>query len=422
MKPDGTPNFGAANGPISEDCLQLNVFAPKAKARKGPAPVMVWIHGGGNTAGAGWIYDGQAFARDGIVLVTVNYRLGPLGFFAHPALTREAGSQAPLGNYGLMDQIAALEWVKRNIAAFGGDPNDVTLFGESAGGSDVLALLATPKAWPLFQKAIVESGGGMATAPNLIQAERDGAARATKAGLPGAGATVEQLRALPVETLVAKAWDGLYTPIVDGRLTPLTIERAFAEGAVADVPLIIGANSGEDSLMALFGRPPEAIAATAPPSLRRVYPADPDKAGRDIFGDWLMVAPARWVAGKAADGQPAWLYHFSYVGARFRDAGVTRAAHAAEIQYVFEYWGRRTPMSEVSDEDRAMARLIHGCWTAFARTGRPDCPSGEAWPAYDPRSDKLMEFGRASGVRTRFRKPQLDATEAVAFRRPEDSN
>ena len=422
MKPDGTPNFGAANGPISEDCLQLNVFAPGAEARKGPAPVMVWIHGGGNTAGAAWIYDGQAFARDGIVLVTVNYRLGPLGFFAHPALTKEAGSQAPLGDYGLMDQIAALEWVKRNIAAFGGDPGDVTLFGESAGGSDVLALLATPRAWPLFQKAIVESGGGMSPSPNLIQAEREGAERATKAGLPGAEATVEQLRALPVEAIVSKAWDGLYSPIVDGRLMPFSAERAFADGQVADLPLIIGANSGEDSLMALFGRPPETVAATAPPALRRAYPADPDKAGRDIFGDWLMVAPARWIAGKAAGGQPAWLYHFSYVGTRFRDAGVTRAAHAAEIQYVFEYWGRRTPMNAVSDEDKAMASLMHGCWAAFASTGRPDCPSGETWPAYDPKTDQLMEFGQTSGVRTRFRKPQLDATEAVALRRLERAN
>jgi para-nitrobenzyl esterase len=417
MKPDGAPNSGAANGSISEDCLQLNVFAPRREARKGPAPVMVWIHGGANAYGAAWVYDGQAFARDGVVVVTVNYRVGPLGFFAHPALTREAAPDAPLGSYGVMDQIAALEWVKRNITAFGGDPANVTVFGESAGGSNTLALLTTPRARGLFHKAIVQSGGGWAKAPDLAEAEAQGAERASAVGLPGAEASAAELRAVPVEALVEKAWKGMYSPIVDGRLTSRTISRAFADGAAADVPLIIGANSGEDSLIGLFGQGPVAIAVRAPPRLRSAYPADPALAGRDIFGDWIMVAPARWIAARASGGQPAWLYHFSYVGARFRPQGVTRAAHAAEIQYVFEYWGRRTPMSAVSEDDRAMAALMHGCWVAFARTGRPDCPSGEAWPAYDPKTDKLLEFGQTSGVRQGFRKRELDATQAVELRR-----
>jgi para-nitrobenzyl esterase len=417
MKPDGTPNLGAANGRTSEDCLQLNVFAPRAEARKGPAPVMVWIHGGGNSTGAAWVYDGQAFARDGVVLVTVNYRVGPLGFFAHPALTKEAAPDAPLGAYGVMDQIAALEWVKRNIPAFGGDPGNVTVFGESAGGSNTLALLTTPRARGLFHKAIVESGGGWAPAPDLAEAEAQGAERATALGLPGAGATAVQLRAVPVEAIIAKAWKGMYPIIVDGRLTPRTISQAFAFGQAADLPLIIGANSGEDSLLATFGQTPEQVAAKAPPRLRKAYPPNSAEAGREIFGDWIMVGPARWIAAKASGGKPAWLYHFSYVGSRFRPMGVTRAAHAAEIQYVFEYWGRRTPMSAVSDEDKAMASLVHGCWVAFARTGRPDCPSGPKWPAYDPRRDELMEFGQASGVRRGFRKRQLDATQAVELRR-----
>ena len=158
---DGSPNEGGASGSFSEDCLYLNVWAPPAAVRdpKG-APVMVWIHGGGNVVGAGSLgaYDGSAFARDGVILVTLNYRLGVLGFFAHPALTKAAASGEPLVSYGLMDQIAALQWVKRNIAAFGGDPSNVTLFGESAGGADTLALMATPMARGLFAKAIVESG------------------------------------------------------------------------------------------------------------------------------------------------------------------------------------------------------------------------------------------------------------------------
>ncbi|MCI3134402.1 carboxylesterase family protein [Phenylobacterium aquaticum] len=128
-----------------------------------------------------------------------------------------------------------------------------------------------------------------------------------------------------------------------------------------------------------------------------------------------MGAPARWVAARAAGGQPAWLYHFSYVGSRYRPA-VTRAFHAAEIQYVFEYWGRRTPMSLVSDEDKAMATLMHSCWVAFAKTGQPTCASGPAWPAYDPKTDQLMEFGNGNGVRTHFLKPRLDIQDAVGLR------
>src|SRR6185437_6797506 len=157
MNANGTPNSGGANGPTSEDCLQLNVFAPKGA--KG-APVMVWIHGGGHRTGAGWIYGGQNFARDGVVVVTINYRLGALGYFAHPAIDASARPGDPVGNYGLMDQIAALKWVQRNIAAFGGDPNNVTVFGESAGGMSTLALLATPAARGLYRKAVVESGAG----------------------------------------------------------------------------------------------------------------------------------------------------------------------------------------------------------------------------------------------------------------------
>ena len=157
MRADGAPNLGSANGPMSEDCLQLNVFAPKG-ARK--APVMVWLHGGSHRYGAGWIYDGANFARDGVVLVAINYRLGPLGSFTHPALTKAAKPGEALGNYGLMDQIAALEWVKRNIKTFGGDPGNVTVFGESAGGASTLALMATRSSKGLYQKAVVQSGGG----------------------------------------------------------------------------------------------------------------------------------------------------------------------------------------------------------------------------------------------------------------------
>ncbi|OYW90081.1 MAG: hypothetical protein B7Z13_15495 [Caulobacterales bacterium 32-67-6] len=383
MREDGAPNAGGANGPMSEDCLQLNVFAPLYRPDAKPAPVMVWIHGGSHRTGAGWVYDGQNFARDGVVLVAINYRLGPLGYFAHPTLTRATGAKAPLGSYGLMDQIAALRWVQRNIAAFGGDPTNVTVFGESAGGMSTLALLAAPQAKGLFHKAIVQSGGGWFEPDSLAAREKIGITAAEKLDLPA-----------------------------DGRLLPRTATQAFAAGAETDVPMIIGWNNGEDSLLGGPGGGAK-FAADLPPMAKSFYEeaaAEGDEAlGRAVFTDRVFGAPARWVARQGADGAPVFLYHFSYVGDRFRRV-LTRAHHAAEIQYVFEYWGRRTPDSVVSDEDRAMASLMHGCWVGFARTGAPTC-EGQDWPAYDPASDQLLEFGAETGVRQGFGRPQLDALE-----------
>lgn len=411
MNADGTPNSGGANGPTSEDCLQLNVFAPKdARGRAGTAPVMVWLHGGAHRTGAGWIYDGSNFARDGVVVVTINYRLGALGYFAHPALTAAAGSEA-VGNYGLMDQIAALRWVQRNIAKFGGDPQNVTVFGESAGGMSTLALLATPEAKGLYRKAIVQSGLGWFEPQTLAEHERAGAEALTKAGI--AAATAEDLRALSADRLVAVSLP--FAPFTDGKVMTETATQALARGRFADVPMIIGWNSGEDSLMGPRPLRPEAL-SQIPPAARAVYGEEAaegdERLARALFTDRLFGGPARWVAAQAAPGHPAWLYHFSYVATRMRPK-VTTAAHAAEIPYVWEYWGRRTPMSVVSDEDKAMAALIHACWVAFAKAGKPQCGS-EEWPAYDS-SDRLMEFGAESGVRTGFRKGRLDAVQAVVL-------
>jgi para-nitrobenzyl esterase len=409
MNADGTPNGGGANGPVSEDCLQLNVFTPKNA--KG-APVMVWIHGGSHRTGAGWVYDGSNFARDGVVVVTINYRLGPLGYFAHPAITKAAGSQA-VGNYGLMDQIAALQWVQRNIRSFGGDPRNVTVFGESAGGMSILALLATPSARGLYQKAIVQSGLGWFEPRTLADKEKEGAAALEKLGVP-ATATAADLRALPLEKLTPI--NANYAPFTDGRLMTETATQALARGRFDDVPLIIGWNSGEDSLMGPSPLP-QARIGTIPAAARSLYKeeaaAGDERLARAIFTDRVFGGPARWVAAKAAPGRPAWLYHFSYVATRMRP-GVTTAAHAAEIPYVFEYWGRRTPMSVVSEEDKRIAALMHACWVAFAKAGTPRC-GGEAWPAYDPARDQLMEFGGSSGVRANFRKTHFDAQQALAL-------
>ncbi|HEX4199712.1 MAG TPA: carboxylesterase family protein [Caulobacteraceae bacterium] len=408
VDPSGHPNGGGYAGPTSEDCLNLNVFAPVGAHR---APVMVWIFGGGNSAGANSIApnDGTAFARDGVILVSVNYRLGALGFFAHPALTRAAGPAEPLGSYGTMDQIAALKWVRRNIKAFGGDPDNVTIFGESAGGWDTLTLMATPAARGLFAKATVQSGGGWSAPVSLAAAEADGVAMAKTLGLPE-DATAGQLRALPVEALVGA--HGRFNPIVDGRLITENATQAFARGDQAPVPLIIGSNSWEASLLPPAGY--AAYLAGASPATRAAYA---DQAGDDarlaqaLFTDAAMGAPARWIAARASAKAPAWLYYFSYVRV-VRRGKIPGANHTSENPYVFDsQMGIPNYSNEIVDDDRALARVMHSCWVAFAKTGVPACSGAPAWPAYTPASDRLMEFGITTGARQHFRKPQLDAQE-----------
>ena len=410
---DGKPNEGGAFGATSEDCLFLNVWAPKT-AKK--APVMLWIHGGSNALGAGSLgaYDGSAFVRDGVIVVTINYRLGLLGFFAHPALTKAAAPDEPLVGYGVMDQIAALKWVQRNIAAFGGDPANVTVAGESAGGVDILTLMASPLAKGLFAKAIVESGGGWSPPDTLSAQESKGVAAAKKAGAP-ADATLDQLRALPVSALVGRDKPGVGVA-VDGRLLKESPSQAFAAGHVVDAPLLIGTNSFEASLMSAIKVPASVLLFTIPGSVKAVY-AD-QKTAEDkahaIFTDAYLGAPARWIATETARGRPAYLYHFSYVLDAQR-ATSPGAAHASEIPYVFASWGTmgalRPPVT-LTAQDLAMTQLVHACWVAFAKTGAPRCGSGPDWPAYTPANDTLMEFDVSSGPRQHFRKVQWDAQEA----------
>ena len=411
VDPGGRPNGGGYAGPTSEDCLNLNVFAPVG-ARK--APVMVWIFGGGNTAGGNSIApnDGTAFARDGVILVSVNYRLGALGFFAHPALTRAAGATEPLGSYGTMDQIAALKWVRRNIAAFGGDPDNVTIFGESAGGWDTLTLMTTPAARGLFAKATVQSGGGWSAPVSLAAAEADGVALAKTLGLPD-DASADQLRALPTQALVAA--HGRFNPIVDGRLITENATEGFARGDEARVPLIIGSNSWEASLLPPSGYAAYLAAASA--QTKTAYAAEaPDDArlAQAMFTDSAMGAPARWIAARQSAKAPAWLYYFSYVRV-VRRGKIPGANHTSENPYVFDsQMGIPNYAAEIVDDDRALAATMHSCWVAFAKTGAPTCTGAPAWPAYAPGSDRLMEFGLTTGMREHFRKPQLDAQDRTA--------
>ena len=386
----GRPNLGGYAGPTSEDCLTLNVTAPRNARR---APVVVWVFGGGNFAGASSIpsYDGRQFARDGVIVVSMNYRLGPLGFFAHPALTAEAPAAQPLNNYGLMDQIAALAWVKRNIAAFGGDPGNVTLAGESAGGADVLDLLTIPQAWTLFNRAIVESGGGWGAPVSLARREAEGADLASRLGLPGPAATARQLRALGVADLIAKG-EGDGGVAVDGRLMRESATQAFARGHFYAAPLIVGSNSNEASLIERPGKPLVEDARAA-------------------FNDKVMGAPARWLAARMSGRAPTWLYYFSYVPERQRGKR-PGANHASEIVFFFDSVDQipgRTPL--ITASERAEVKLAHACFVAFASSGRPACAG---WPQYTRASDQLLEFGDPPAVRSHFRKPQLDAQEEAA--------
>jgi para-nitrobenzyl esterase len=409
----GVPNEGGYAGPISEDCLSLDVTAPPGASK---APVMVWIFGGGNISGATDLpsYDSANFARDGVIVVAMNYRLGPLGFFAHPALTAEAPPGAPLANYGLMDQVAALRWVRRNIAAFGGDPDNVTLFGESAGGEDVLALMTIPTARGLFQKAIVQSGAAVSTTP-LAKAEAQGIEIVRRSGSTAPAPTADDLRALPVDALLHAG--GQAAIAVDGGLVEEDVRTAFRRGDQARTPLILGWNSNEASLMRAFGITPAQWVARTPASVKAAYGAggaggDADLA-RNLFNDEVMGAPSRWFAKEQTHWRaPAWLYYFSYLPERYRPArpGVN---HASEIPYVFDSIDAIPGRAALAGpKEHAEAALAHACWVAFARLGRLDC-AGDAWKPYEPQGYVVFEFGDEPGPRVDFRKAQLDAQAAA---------
>lgn len=411
-RPDRPQSPALANQ--SEDCLNLNIWAPDNAEN---APVMVWIHGGAHRIGSGTLpyYDGTAFAEKGVVLVTINYRLGLLGYFAHPALTAEATPDELIGNYGLMDQMAALEWVRDNIAAFGGDPDNVTVFGESAGAASTIYLLTTPAAHGLFAKAIVQSGGGFQQPDTLAEQEEKGRQYAEAAGL-GANASAAELRGLSADQILEMAGpirELGFGSFIDGRLVTEPPYAAFIAGREADVPLMIGANSNEASVMRTMGVNNRAVVAAAGgrlDELREVYDAatlGDEEFVRQVMGDFTFVAPAQWVAGETADGAPSYLYHFDYVMQRRRRQS-PGASHAAEIPFVFKTLGDIPLLGRlVTDEDRAMAETVSDCWVSFAKTGTPDCGSGLTWPAYG-QNNTLMLFDTDPGAETAYREPQME--------------
>jgi len=441
----GPPPAAGAPGPpaSSEDCLFLNVWRPASATSGAKLPVMVWIHGGGFVFGSGSfpMTSGAQFAKHGVVLVSLNYRLGRFGFFAFPALSRERPDEAK-GNYAYMDQIAALQWVKRNIAAFGGDPSNVTIFGFSAGGVSVHSLLASPMARGLFQKAIAESGGSrdsVLTArpmredgvdPNYpVSAETIGLTFARSMRIEGTDpAALASLRALSAEQVLrgAPAPPGTNapsietTPILDGKLVTETAETAYKARRQPRVPLLLGSNSADtagnrikattkEQLFARYGQWSAQAKAAYDPDGSADLAALIAKANDD-FG---QAEPARFAANAfAAKGSPVYLYRFSYVQTAAREQARAGAPHGGEIAFVFDTLSAGRGGAP-SPEDQAVARMAQSYWVNFARTGDPNGPGLPAWPRHDPGKDVIFDFRAdgSAGAGPDPRKARLDVTQ-----------
>ncbi len=395
---------GEAPPTVSEDCLYLNIWSP-AKTPGERLPVIVWIYGGGYVNGSASmpLYWGDQLAHKGVILVTIAYRLGPLGFLAHPDLTRESPHQSS-GNYGLMDQIAALEWIQRNIAVFGGDPKTITIAGQSSGAISVSILMSSPRAKGLFQRAIGESGGlfePLQLAPKylLTNAERDGEKYATSLG----ATSLEELRRLPATKLSADA-GGVSHPVIEPYVLPASPYETFTSGRQNDVPLLIGSNADEARALvdvthvtaATFDSDIARSFGPLPPPLVAAYPHGTDVEARqaqldlerDLRFGWDMWAWARLQAGTG--NSPVYYYSFRQkppfpAGSVYEGWG---ASHFAELWYVFEHldqepW-RWTPA------DRKVAEEMSSYWVNFAKSGDPNGPGLPQWPKFSSADSKVL--------------------------------
>ena len=400
-------------GPMGEDCLTLNVWTPGTAGAT--RPVMVWIHGGALVFGAGSQapYAGNALAERGAVVVTLNYRLGPLGFFDHPALAAGSGGDV---NFGLLDQVAALKWVRDNIAAFGGDPGNVTIFGESAGGQSVLALFASPKARGLFQRGIAQSPYGIPS-HTRAKARAVSVEIASASGLDGSRATGEQLRAIPAERLSqAGAIKGnSLAPgfAVGDTALPQPILEAFQQSRQAKLPLIIGSNSDEATVATAFGLDPAAVVERLGAGrilLKPLYPGVSDDAelGRQAIRDLVFTAFARRIAYLHSQRAPTWRYYFNHVqdGLRPAPAGV---GHGGEIVYVMGTADAcRCLAVPFSTADRKVSRDIGDYWFAFARNGVPAAAGAPAWPKDSAKRAQVLEFADTPTPRANFMQARLN--------------
>lgn len=396
----GTPHiYSDALGATSEDCLSLNIWAP-ATARA--APVIVWIHGGSLVSGSSKerLYDGARLAAEGVVVVSINYRLGVLGFLAHPDLSAESPVGVS-GNYGLMDQIQALQWVQRNIAAFGGDPANVTIAGESAGGLSVIYLMASPPARGLFARAIAQSAYMIST-PELKQA-RFGMPAAETAGTSLArvlqAPSLRVLRSMDPQTITDQAALAGFASfgVVDGQLLPAQMVDVFERGEQAPVPVLAGFNSGEIRSLRFLAPPTPSSAAEYERVIRdrygdladdflRLYPASDMgesilAASRDALYGWTAE---RMVRNQTALGQPSFLYLFDH-GYPAMDAAGLHSFHASELPYTFGRLDRTPPLwPRIPDTavESGLSDVMIDYWTSFARTGAPAAAGGPEWAAF----------------------------------------
>ncbi len=446
------PNAPKMNPNSSEDCLFLNVWKPASSTAKSKLPVMVWIHGGGFTGGSGSDAQnyGHSLNKNGVILVNINYRLGRMGYFAHPALSKEHPDELK-GNYGYMDQIAALQWVQKNIAAFGGDPNNVTIFGFSAGGVSVHSLLTIPTAKGLFHKVISHSGGGRdgvltgrpinkedADIFYKISAETIGKNFAQSKGIEGTDAiALAKLRAMPADSIIDGGRETagpngprIYSgPIFDGKLVTQTAETAYLAGIQPKMPLMIGNCSAEiggafvsnaktkEELFASFGD----LEAEA----KLAYDADGSKTFNEVIAkfntDWAWGEPARMAAlATLAKGSSAYVFQFGYVPTAAQQRSPYGAGHGSDISFAFNTlkarWGSQ---GEPTDTEKELARVMCAYWANFAKTGKPNGEGLPNWELYNKESQNMLDVELDGKIVAKPdpRKARFDVVEkAVKYR------
>ena len=430
--------FGDINGrgkEMSEDCLYLTVWTP-AKSSGQPLPVYLWFYGGGFAAGSADEprYDAESFARRGIVAVNVNYRLGVFGFMAHPELTRESGRQAS-GNYGLLDQVAALEWVRRNIAAFGGDPNKITIGGESAGSLAVSALMASPLSRDLFQQAVGESGAFFGTVggrgmPSLADAEKQGVTLATSVNAK----SLAELRSKSAGELLAAAMKMdhgfAFWPIVDGYFLPADVESIFARGKQAKIPLLAGWNADEVRMSVTMAKE-KPNAKTFPEQLQKqfkdkagaalkLYPAATDEQAVQSAGDlasdnFIVYATWQWIEMQTQTHNPVYRFEFDRavpVPEMMKKMGVKSlgSPHASELEYVFDMLSSKKV--DWQPEDQKVAETMNGYWANFIKTGDPNGDGLAKWPDFT-KTHEVMHLDTVCKARPEQHRDRYELFESL---------